>query len=150
MTISTKPIAQLIIDACAGTSNVTRTNGTGSQLRLRNSTPPRRAVPLRSASDWVGEGACGEELDDMARNLVVEQGAEELRHHGVERCGAFHVREMTSPLQHLEPAAGNRRLHATRILQRGDHVFVADDDQRWHVDSRECWSRIGPRDQRFG
>src|SRR5262245_7982136 len=116
MTISTKPIAQLIIVARAGASSVTRTKGTGSQLRLRNSTPPRRAAPLRSASDCAGDGACGAGLDDMARKLVVEQRPEELRNDGVERRRPFDVGEMAGALEDLEPAAGDALLDTASVF----------------------------------
>jgi hypothetical protein len=46
---------QCRIVGCAGTSSATRRNGTGSQLRLRNRTPPMRAAGVCSAADVAGE-----------------------------------------------------------------------------------------------
>src|SRR5689334_19737510 len=131
--MSTAPTSQFTPVACPGARSATSRNGTGNHLRLRKSSAPARAVPRCSAAD--GAFADGGD-DDIARNLTVEQTAEELADHGVERGGTLDVRQMARLSQHLDATPRDRAMQRARFFRRREDVLVPDDDQRWHVDRR--------------
>src|SRR4051812_13155666 len=98
MTMSTAPAIQFPRVGCAGAASATRTNGTGSQLRFRNSTAPSRALALCSANEGAAVGPGGDWLGDIARKLIVDQRTQELAHDGVECRWALDIGQMARTL----------------------------------------------------
>jgi len=80
----------------------------------------------------------------VALHAVIEEAGNS----GVERIGLFEVREVTRLGNRDELRARDASVHLRRGRRRRHRVFIADDDQRRHVNAGKLRRRIGTRHQR--